>query len=266
MFASTQLNHIFKLFNILGLEHGVLGDKLGDVFESYSISIFNNEKYLTAFNSNSAITGDYEFDIFNKTLNKILLPPKVTINKISAHDNVQKRLTRGSAKTDIILDLHLSNQTNLEYPISIKQTTAPLVAFAEFDVNTIVNEIGITDSKLIYLMTKHQTDASAKNFSSAEKSLLISLLEPIKFNFVKWVATGSTTNSVSLQIPKLIIKYKLSKEKNYEISKYDVFTTDEYVNHILFNKYNLPKKGGFGTGLSWTYATGTKYKKIQFKG
>lgn len=264
-FFSEKLQQLYEDYCIYDLPHGIVGDKLGDAFEDYCIYIFQRDEYLRAFNTRTQINGNFEFEIFATTLLKHGIPQEVSIQKICATDDVKSRISGGLPKTDIILDLYLSNRTILQVPISVKQSTVSKVAFAEFDVATIVREIGITDTVLISLLEKHQEDASAKNFSSNEKQLLTDKLQPISKRFVKWVATGCPDNSCDLRIPKIILKFDLARN-TYKINKYAIYTPDEYVNHIMYDHNGKLKKGGFGTGLSWTYATGSKGHKIQFKG
>lgn len=117
---------------------------------------------------------------YNLNLNKV--------QKITATDPVPVRLSHGLSKTDVIMNVY--DKTTTKYPISVKQSTVDKVAFAEFDVNTIVKEIGIKDQELIRLLNKHQTDASAKNFTQEEKEILTEKLKPIARKFVRWVVTG----------------------------------------------------------------------------
>ena len=95
--------------------------------------------------------------------------------------------------------------------------------------------------------------------------------------FVRWVVTGSKDiNSNSIQVPKIIVIFKLSHPTDkyninvgngdYELKSFIVLSSEEYIDHIMLTDKGKPKSGGFGTGLSWTYATGSKGKKIQFKG
>jgi hypothetical protein len=67
-----------------------------------------------------------------------------------------------------------------------------------------------------------------------------------------------------LRFPELLLKFSLTK--NDEITDIKCYTVDEYVDYLVYDKNGNNKKGGFGTGLSWTYATGSKGEKIQFKG
>ena len=75
---------------------------------------------------------------------------------------------------------------------------------------------------------------------------------------------GSPVESEDLRYPILMIKFALTKTN--EIKNINVYSIDEYVDSVMLDKNLKLKKGGFGTGLGWTYATGSKGRKIQFKG
>ncbi|MFB5284885.1 MspI family type II restriction endonuclease [Peribacillus sp. Hz7] len=261
---------LVKLYTDYGIKEnaapGTVGDKLGDVYEDYCISIFKNEDYLKALKQgHSSYNNEDGYKIYISLLHKVnIYSVKEKIKEIHATKNIPPRATGGNPKTDVLISIYLEEQKIL-VPISIKQSTLPKVAFAEFDTTTIVNEIGIKDKTLIQLLTKHQNDASAKHFTPNEKKELSDLLEPIKEKFVRWVVTGSAQENTSdIRFPKYLIKFDLMKQ-TFSLKASHVYSIEEYIHNTLY-KNGQPKKGGFGTGLSWTYATGTKGQKIQFKG
>lgn len=259
------LNNLYDKYKIYSLPYGKVGDKLGDVFEELCIGIFNDKSMISKFISNQ-INSDYRFNIFKSVMLKSGISQQTQIDSIEATDKIPTRESGGNPKTDILIKVNLSNGTHIKIPVSIKQTTANKVSFAEYDVDTIVREVGITDLELIRLMKKHQEDGSAKNFTKEEKIIMMEKISDIKEDFLRWIITTSIDkDSPDIRFPKIVIKFDINKE-DYNIRQYNVFTVDEYINKILYNKNGKPNKGGFGTGLSWTYATGSKGKKIQFKG
>lgn len=264
---SNLLNSIYQKYNISNLQFGVIGDKLGDCYEEYLVTILTTTSYIECFN-NDKPNNDIEYDIFKKILECFSIDNTSKIKNIDATSKIQSRITGGMPKTDIIADISFNNDTSVALPISVKQSTVKKVAFAEFDVETIIKEIGIdkkNNQDLIKLLNKHQTDASAKNFTINEKELLKESLSPYSKKFVQWVVTGSPKDSNDLRIPKCIVKFDINK-KDYDLSNYYVYTISNYIDYIMLDTKGNPKKGGFGTGLSWTYATGSRGKKIQFKG
>ena len=255
---SFVLEGLYNSYNIKNLSFGVLQDKLGDVYEKFVVNVLENKSYLSSYN-NDTICEDWEYELFAQVMNGYNIN-KDFVKNITAADPVPVRMSHGLSKTDVIMTVNDS----IKYPISIKQSTARKVAFAEFDVNTIVKEVGITDPELIRLLNKHQEDASAKNFTSEEKETLKEKLRPIARNFVRWVITGSPIISDDIRIPTMIIKFDINKSDN-SLKSYKVYNIEDYIDEIMYDKNGNLKKGGFGTGLSWTYATGSKGKKIQFK-
>lgn len=255
---SLVLDNLYKEYDIANLSFGVLQDKLGDVYEKFVVNTLENVDYISAYRASKHIK-DWEYVLFSDILNDYNIDRNV-VKKITATDPVPVRMSHGLSKTDVIMTLN----DDKKFPISVKQSTAKKVAFAEFDVDTIVKEVGITDPELIRLLKKHQTDASAKNFTKEEKDILTEKLKPIARNFVRWVITGSPVVSNDIRIPTMIVKFDINKNDN-SLKSYKVYDIESYIDSIMYDKHGNLKKGGFGTGLSWTYATGSKGKKIQFK-
>lgn len=266
MYITTpKLSRLMDLYKISSLTHGTKEDKLGDVFEDYCVEILNSTELLQKFKCNTLTNDNTDEYIFKLILSKDVVEDKANITSISATRDIEHRITGGNSKTDVIADITYKNGKVAHLPISVKQTTAQKVAMAEFDVKTITSEAKITDDVVIRLMTKHQTDASAKNFTQAEKILLKEHLKPFASNLVRWVLTGTVeTNSKDLRFPKIILKIDFTKQDT--IKDIHVYNINEYINSVMKNAKGDIKPGGFGTGLSWTYATGSKGRKIQFKG
>lgn len=261
----NKIKEAYEEYNIENLSYGKIGDKLGDAYETFVVNVFNDIDYLKNFN-------DLDYKNIDECVFKSILEKElVDINqviKIVATDKIPRRSSGGNAKTDVLVKIHMKNGQVLDVPISVKQTTAPKVAMAEYDVDTILNETGIDNVEIERLMKKFQQDASAKNFSKEEEKILKDELakDKNKEKLLRWIFTMSPVkNNKDIRIPRYIIKFKLNKE-NLQVKELGVFNIDEYIKHISTDKKGNPVKCGFGTGLSWTYATGSKGKKIQFKG
>lgn len=271
---SGILDKLYKKYDIANLSFGKIHDKLGDVYEEYCIIILqvaeNLKKAKSHIDDNSL-----DFNVFKSLLGIYGISNFESIEKITATNVVPHRETNGLSKTDVIATIHYTNNSEQKLAISCKQSSVKKVAFAEFDVETICKEVGISDETLKSLLLKHQTDASAKYFSPAEKSQLRNSLAPIARNFVRWVITGSIEeHPTDVIFPTSIIKFQVKKPKNrfdfsvanddFSYQSFKVHTIEEYIDTIMLSNGKI-KNGGFGTGLSWTYATGSKGVKIQFK-
>ena len=274
---NTELiDRMYKEFNISDLGFGAIHDKLGDAYEKFLTIILSSEENIKNFNNNYNDLST-EYSLFKDIMNKNDISNTNKIKKIETTTNVPHRGTGGMPKTDVIANVTFCDESQKIIRISSKQSTVSKVAMAEFDVNTICKEMEINNQRIKDLMLKHQKDGSAKNFTLLEKNELKELLNPISRDFVRWVITGCRyENPTNVSFPTTMVKFELKKPKDrndihiekgdFKFIKYYVYTIEEYINTIMLNKNGSKKSGGFGTGLSWTYATGSKNKKIQFKG
>lgn len=272
---SLLLDELYKKYNIANLAFGAIHDKLGDAYEEFCVTVLSNNNLLHKYQHGNS-DNSLEYNVFSQLLDCCHVTDYSKITHIEATTHVPHRVTRGSSKTDIIMTVHYSDGNTQQIAISSKQSYALKIAFAEFDVDTICSEVGITDARLKSLMLKHQTDKSAKYFTAAEKRELTKLLAPIKREFVRWVITGSTEKRpCDIVFPTILIKFKLQKPKDrYNINvcdgelsllSFEVTTVEKYIDTILYTNNGKERSAGFGTGLSWTYATGSGGYKIQFK-
>ncbi|MBZ0314687.1 MspI family type II restriction endonuclease [Clostridium butyricum] len=262
---NEKLKKQYKKYDIENLSYGEVGDKLGDAYEDFIVDIFEDDEYV----NNYINLKDCEVDenIF-KTIMKYECIDIKHVEKIKASRKIPKRESNGNPKTDVIVSIKLKNGQDIFIPISVKQTTACKVAMAEYDVKTILVETGIENPEIEVLMKKFQKDGSAKNFTKDQEMILREELgkDNNKERLLRWILTMSPVAcDTDIRVPKYIIRFDLDKN-TLDIKKYKICTIDKYIEDLTTNKMGKPKKGGFGTGLSWTYATGSKGKKIQFKG
>ncbi len=263
MFKRTKLLQIlFDEYDIENLSFGIKQDKLGDVMEEYCTRLLNWPYMLRKLK-------DRDFDLENtddylywQLIKKFEINID-NIEKMSATRDIKHRYTGGNAKTDVLLTIEYSTH-DIKIPISVKQTTKPKVAMAEFDAETIFREVGITDTVVKELILKHQIDASAINFTPEEKRQLTEHLAPYARSFVRWVLTGTPEPTDDLRFPQIMVKFDMSRDD--QINNLHIYDIEDYVDSVMCNRKGNIKSGGFGTGLGWTYATGSKGKKIQFKG
>lgn len=271
---SKLLKSLYIKYDIAHLPFGIIHDKLGDVYEEYCVTILSDSKLLYMA-KNEVPTGNLDLDVFREILSIYGIDNFSSITNITATNRIPHRKTHGLSKTDVIVTIYFNNGERIDRAISCKQSSVAKVAFAEFDVDTICREVGITDERLRDLLLKHQTDASAKLMSDEEKHDMRIGMAPIARRFVKWVITGKPEEAPSdLVYPTSIIKFTVKKPNgrvfdvangDFGLKSFKGYTIEEYLDTIMTKNGKL-KTGGFGTGLSWTYATGSKGVKIQFKG
>ena len=147
------LNELYEKYNIFNLTYGSIHDKLGDVYEEFCIEILTNVDFLEAYKRGYRINC-VEFNIFKSIMCNVGFTDASEVVEITATNRVPHRASRGNAKTDIIATFILRNGHTYVLTISSKQSYVPKVAVAEFDVETICNEVGINDERIRELMTK----------------------------------------------------------------------------------------------------------------
>lgn len=270
---SPLLASLYAAYQIETLPFGIIHDKLGDVYEEYCVRVLSDNEILRNLQERKPVDG-LDIAVFKELLGTYGINNYYEIKNISATTQIPHRETHGLSKTDVIMTIQYSNGVEERKAISCKQSSVAKVAFAEFDVDTICREVGISDERLKALLLKHQTDASAKYMSSDEKQELRESMAPIARRFVRWVITGSPDeNPTKLVYPTSIIKFNVKKPvgRNIDVRNGDFsllsfkgYSIEDYLDTIM-TKNGKIKSGGFGTGLSWTYATGSKGVKIQFK-
>lgn len=267
---SLLLANLYQKYNIHQIVNtGALTDALGDVYEDFVEAIFNDLATLQSWPVNSL-----EYKIADQILKYL----NINISQISTissnRKNIPPTLNGGTPKTDVYLNIVLVDSLTRLVPLNVKQSTVSKVSFAEYDVATIVNDVSITDPMLIALLEKHQVDASAKNFTPAERLYLRTNLAPHIRNLVRWCITlNAFPTYQDIRYPEYVIRFDLHHPKIKNIGALgntfkavNVYDIEGYIDKIMLNLKGQPRSGGFGTGLSWTYATGSKGKKIQFKG
>lgn len=269
------LEALYEKYNIADFSYGKVHDKLGDVYEEYCMLIFANKDFLSAFQKGEKVNS-IEFDIFQTLLTKFGIENIANIKEITATNIVPHRKTHGNAKTDVIATIKYNDGEEIKLPISSKQSYVRKVAVAEFDIDTICDEAKIENARIRELMRKFQTAKSAKGLTAVEKIELKNLLKPYVRNLIRWAITGSPEkNPNDVIFPKLIVKFKISRPENksnisiengeLHYQSHSIYTIDEYIDLTMYDKKGKIRNGGFGTGLSWTYASGSGGRKIQFK-
>jgi Zn-finger nucleic acid-binding protein len=257
------LSKLYKDFGIDDLpvaQHGKTSDRLGKLYEKYVLEIFNDIQSLKKYSSDMYPQEKY---FSNKLLNSL----DINLNDIaevrSSDTDLGRTIAGGSPKTDATITIKFNDQTSRLVPLNIKHSSKKKVSIAEYDVDTICRGVGIPDGELKELIKKHQDDKSAKFFTPLQKQRLADLLEPYRERFIRWCVTlCAEKSSENILHPDLLIRFKVIDREYVDVS---INNIEDYVSERIAEGSGV-RKPGFGTGLNWTYASGSKAKKMQFKG
>ena len=256
------LQRLYEEFDIDNLplqQHGKTSDALGKLYEKYIIEIFKNMDSISTLHSNEY---PQEKDIIQKFLD-IKNITFTDISNISSSDHdLGRTIAGGSPKTDVVITLTLHGQPPLCIPLNIKASSKNKVSIAEYDAETICTSVGIPDGELKDLIFKHQNEQSAKNITFIQKQRLTELLKPYRKEFIRWCITlNSQPSQENILYPDLLIRFKVINREFVSVEMCDIET---YIDTKIAAAEK--RNSGFGTGLSWTYASGSGSKKMQFKG
>jgi hypothetical protein len=251
---------LYTKMNIYNLEYGLLGDRLGEVFEQYIEQVFICDTK----------------DVFTQRIyDSIIKKMKIDDQSIKIEPKIlslERTFNGGLAKTDKCVEI---NQNLIK--MSIKQSCASSVSVSEYDVDTMLKGLNKIDDWILRdILQKYQMSGSAKQLSNQEKISLFQKFEEnngdLRKRLIRWSMSGTSEEySDDHRYSNLLIFFKMNPNKysrsNWLSKQSDlpdilgigIYTIDEYMNEIMC------RKAGFGTGLSWTYATGSHGKKIQLK-
>ncbi|MCS3528623.1 MspI family type II restriction endonuclease [Acinetobacter johnsonii] len=255
-----------KLYDDFGIDqlphtqHGITSDRLGKLYEKYVLDIFKDIESLKKYSTD---VFPQEKEISSKLLNALNFDLSEILNVSSSDADLGRTIAGGNPKTDATITFTFNDQSSRLVPLNIKHSSKKKVSIAEYDVETICRGVGIPDGELKELIRKHQNDQSAKLFSPLQKQRLTALLEPYREQFIRWCVTLNAEKSEgNILHPDLLIRFKVIGREYVDVT---IKNIDDYVNDRIVEG-SKTRRPGFGTGLNWTYASGSKAKKMQFKG
>ena len=145
-----------------------------------------------------------------------------------------------------------------KFKLSIKQTRSANVAVAELSVDTINKEMreilpddvlrGMGDFQIRGNQSLLREEGTVQDFKIS--------IAPYVGSLGSLLLSGATSESNDVRVANLFVTYHVDKEGA---------CAEVVVNTIKEKLAKIKGKGTFGTGFSWTYATGTRGRKIQFK-
>lgn len=241
------------------LNSGAMSDAVGLAHRKLVREIFGSVSKIDEIRAHHGVTVEALLvnGFFNVTGHR-----RAEIVSITAKDQTGSGPNGGPTKGMIKFEIENIDGSQSEVTATVKASSADRVSVAEFSARTIASSIGLTDPETIKLMEKHQRDCSAKHFSDDEKLRLTEGLKSYRRKLAYWAMTGSSSaSSGNSDIPSIAIRFLLADNEGVPWPHFaEVLTMEDMVSRIL------QSSAGFGTGFSWTYATGTAGEKIQLKG
>jgi hypothetical protein len=179
-----------------------------------------------------------------------LIPSLITA--VSSSTVIKRLSSRGPAKTDLVVTISTQNGNVKKICFSCKQSKAKQVSFHEHSADDFISVLKLNDKTAENLIRQHQKDGNKENIRGRKREYLTEKLSNpiIKKILAEWVILG---------------KHHLGTKQDDQIVDY-VICNDRLKTFGQYESKLNKSKAIFGTGFSWTHASGSRGKKIQLKG
>ena len=145
--------------------------------------------------------------------------------------------------------------TQIVETISCKNTDGDSVSVGQHKADDICDAIDPSNDELRNLLNKWQIEGTLSAFSEADSARLTELLNPLMEKFCNYVIGGvGGLGDQTTQWARYVIVC------HADPNDIDVYTLQKYVEQLLAQPTEH-----YGTPFSWTYASKSKGKNIQFK-
>ncbi len=238
-----------------GSKRGVLGNK----FEDRVARILSYANNLSKWKTNAANIEGLHYDLFEKIADCFELSKSDTKEIVATSDKkVIKRLpSGGNPKTDVLVTVTLSDDTNVSYTISCKRSSAKEVSIHDYTAEQFAYVLDPNNTELLTLLEGFQAAGSMTDFGEENCSRLTKVLAPYIEKLTKWVIGGQGGEGDPMtQWADYILVY------DAETNKSSIHRIDEYIKRLSDAGYMR----NFGSPFGWTYPSKQRGKRIQLKG
>lgn len=240
------------------IKDGSYYGKAGNALEKEVVRILNNKEYLQQYKNKSC-----EEIVFNSILDQICTKKlkKEDILAIKSTNTVEKLVSGGNAKTDVIINIITNNLENITETLSVKKSKEKVVSCHDYKFDDFVRVLDVEDTKLAKYFEFFQANPSYKSFEKNLPNDFTSVdfekkLKPYKEKFTQWVLTGQHDNQNLTNPDTQISKHLLI------VTPDKIFCSD-FITYI--NKIFEKSSHKYGVPFSWTYPSKQRTKRIQLK-
>lgn len=240
---------------------------LGKFAEEFIVFILNNENNLLLWNdydNRRKIVKSFTFDKYKKVLESFGLEfGKDKVYTIFATKKIQKLKNKGYPKTDILVNIFLSNTQHIKRKISVKNTDKESVSVHQGSIDDLIYALkcfGYTISgdfdRALHSLQQYGGIEKLKQYAYGDYKLLLDELKNYNVELVEFFIFGENSPQViqSEQIADSILYYK-----NFQIQN-----KEDYIISYL-NEFK--NSGQYGTPFKWTYQKSSDLgKSVQIKG
>ncbi len=237
------------------LEAGQAKAKLGLHFEEKLVDSLNNQQNLEKWKGSSSTAVGYLYSLFEDVM-KALGIKRQELILVSATSDIPKLPSGGSPKTDVLVELSMSDGTKKDYTFSCKRSSADRVSVHEYTADAFSNVLNPDDNELRSLLLEFQAAGGIKKMQEEHAKAFSQRLRTYDRKLSEWVLSGAGgEGDPKIQWASHIIVL------NENTNTYKISTIDEYIRECEDKNAG----GQFGTLFQWTYPSGGLGKRIQLK-
>lgn len=238
------------------LDGGQAKALLGLHFEEKLVDAMNNDQNLEKWKERSNTSVGYLYSLFADVM-KALRVSADKVDYVYATSDIPKLPSGGSPKTDVLVEVNMSDGSKMDYTFSCKRSSANRVSVHEYTADAFSNVLNPQDTELRELLTEFQSVGGVRSMAPDRAEALEKRLASYSLKLSKWVMAGiGGEGDPKVQWASHIITV------NENTNSYKIKTIDEYIQEC--EKQNVG--GQLGTLFQWTYPSGGKGRRIQLKG
>ncbi len=237
------------------LESGSAKAKLGLHFEEKMVASLNSQQNLSKWKGDSATSVGYLFSLYLDIMNALKLSSD-KVDNIKASSDIPKLPSGGAPKTDVFVEVSMSDGTKVGYTFSCKRSSANRVSVHEYTADAFSRVLNPDDEELKMLLFEFQRVGGVRSMAAGHADALERRLALYGTTLSKWVLAGiGGEGDPKIQWASHIVTV------NENTNVYSIKTIDDYINEYT----NQDSGGQLGTLFQWTYPSGGLGKRIQLK-
>ena len=255
--SQDQMRNIIQQNALRALTAGQMFDQLGTEYEIRVVSILNYPRNLEKWKTNAPTVEGMHYDSFLSIVTCLGINPATTTSiRATADPHVIGKLpSGGNPKTDILVTVCNDDETERNYTISCKRSSASSVSVHQYTADAFADVLNREDSELRRLLNSFQQAGNLRDFGQENRMALERMLEPYCERLALWALGGFGGEGTEHQCAGYILTY------NDTTGASSIHETYEYYQTLVADGVT----GNFGTIFSWTYPSGRRGQSIQLK-
>ncbi len=237
------------------LEDGQAKARLGLHFEQKLVDTLNNVQNLKKWKGISTTAVGYMYTLYADVMRALRVDPN-SLECIDATSDIPKLPSGGLPKTDVLVELTMSDGTKMDYTFSCKRSSASRVSVHEYTADAFSKVLNPDDEELKDLLIEFQTVGGVRSMNEGHAEALERRLSMYKSKLSKWVLAGvGGEGNPKVQWATHIISV------NENSNSCSIKSIDDYLKECEEQGVG----GQLGTPFQWTYPSGGLGKRIQLK-